>query len=138
MIILDTNVLSELMRETPAPRVIAWLSAQAAASVFTTSLSEAEIFYGLACLPAGKRRSALEEAAAGLFSDLEGRVLSFDSAASRSYARIAAARRKAGRPIAQADAQIAAIAGSRGAKLATRDTGDFERCGIELVDPWSS
>jgi predicted nucleic acid-binding protein len=104
--------------------------------MFTTAVSEAEVFYGLTVLPKGRRRRALEEAAAGLFADFEGRVLSFDSAAARAFAEIAAARRGAGRPMSLADAQIAAIAASRGARLATRNVGDFDLCGVDIVDPW--
>ena len=138
MIVLDTNVLSELMREAADRRVVTWLSGQASASLFTTALVEAEVLYGLAMLPTGKRRRALEEAAAGLFSDFEDRTLPFDSSAAKSYAGIVVARRKAGRPISTADAQIAAIVRSRGARLATRNTSDFECCGIQLGDPWSA
>lgn len=136
MIVLDTNVLSELMREHADEGVLAWVGAQAAVSLFTTAVCEAEVFYGLRALPAGKRRRALEEAAEGLFGEFEGRVLAFDSAAARVYAQLAVARRQAGRPITSADAQIAAIARSRGARLATRNGGDFEGCGLELCDPW--
>ena len=136
MIVLDTNVLSELMREDAAPRVLEWAGSQPTASLFTNCITEAEIFLGLAMLPAGKRRRALEGAATGLFSDFDGRVLSFDSEAARVYAEIAAARRRRGRPISTADAQIAAIARSRGGRLATRNTEDFEGCGVEVIDPW--
>jgi hypothetical protein len=137
MIILDTNVLSELMREKALPRVLQWLSAQPSSSLFTTAISEAEVLYGVAALPKGKRHKALEEAAMGLFQDFGGRILSFDSAAARHYAEIAIARRLAGQPISFADAQIVAIARSRGAKVATRDGAGFAGCGVELVDPWS-
>ncbi len=138
MIILDTNVLSELMRLAADRRVLAWVSAQAAASLFTTALSEAEIRYGVAVLPAGRRRKALDEAVAGLFADFGDRVLPFDSAAAQAYAAIAADRRKAGRPISFADAQIAAIARALGARLATRNTPDFDGCGIHVIDPWKA
>lgn len=136
MIILDTNVLSELMREKADARVIDWVSAQASANLFTTVVSEAEVFFGLAALPAGKRRKALEEAAAGLFADFDGRVLVFDSSAARLCGETCAARRRAARPISFADAQIAAIARSCDAVVATRDTGGFAGCGVDLVDPW--
>ncbi|MBI3181288.1 MAG: type II toxin-antitoxin system VapC family toxin [Myxococcales bacterium] len=138
MTVLDTNVLSELMRESASKPVLEWLSAQTPASLFTTTITEAEVFLGLALLPSGKRRRALEGAAAGLFADFEGRVLAFDSPAAKAFAEIGAARRRAGRPISHADAQIAAIVRSRGARLATRDGNDFGGCGIEVVDPWSS
>jgi len=138
MILLDTNVLSELMREAANERVLAWLSRQASSSLFTTALSEAEVRLGLALLPAGKRRVGLESAADGLFADFGSRVLPFDSDAAAAYAAIGAARNKAGRPISVIDAQIAAIARTRGAALATRNVKDFAGCSIVLVDPWSA
>jgi hypothetical protein len=139
MILLDTNILSELMRPAPEAAVEQWLADQPAASVFISAITEAELRYGLALLPPGKRRSAL---AAGiedmLGKDFSGRILPFDSPAAVAFAEIAAERRQAGRPIAQADAQIAAIARSRGAALATRNVSDFEGCGIEIVNPWQA
>jgi toxin FitB len=137
VIVLDTNVLSELMRREPSRAVLAWAQQQSPESVFTTTVSEAEIFYGLALLPGGKRRAALEDAAEGLFADLAGRVLPFDSSAARLFGDIVAARRRAGRPISAVDAQIAAIARSRRATVATRDADDFADCGVELEDPWA-
>jgi len=137
MIILDTNVLSELMRAAPNRSVVAWISGQAAASLFTTTITEAEIFHGLFLLPHGRRRLALESAAEAVFrEDLAGRVLAFGSDAARAYAHIAAERRRLGRPISQFDAQIAAIARCSGARLATRNIADFEDCRIGLVDPF--
>ena len=137
MIILDTNVISELMRPRPAPDVVAWIAAQAGTELLTTSISEAEIFYGIELLARGKRREQLLKAAEAIFTeDLSGRVLGFDSDAARAFARIGAQRRALGRPISQADAQIAAIALVRRAKLATRDVTDFLDCGVEVVDPW--
>jgi predicted nucleic acid-binding protein len=139
MIILDTNVISEMMRPTPAPQVQAWFAANPASSLFTTALTKAEILYGLALLPAGKRRNGLHAAALSMFDeDLAGRVLPFDSEAASIYPALAAERRKAGKPISQLDAQIAAIARSRGAAVATRDSGDFADCGLMLVDPWTT
>lgn len=138
MIILDTNIISELMRAEPAPQVLAWIRGRPGSSLFTTTLSQAEIFYGLALLSEGKRRKALEAAAHAMFeTDFAARVLSFDTSAAPVYADIAAARRLTGRPIAQIDAQIAAITRARGASLATRNVKDFEACGIELINPWS-
>jgi hypothetical protein len=137
MIVLDTNVISELMRAAPAPAVAAWIAGKARASLFTTTLSQAEILYGLELLPEGRRRDALIAAAQPMFAeDFAGRVLPFDGDSAVAYADIAAARRRAGRPIAQIDAQIAAITRARGARLATRNTEDFEGCGIALIDPW--
>lgn len=138
MIILDTNVISEMMRSAPALKVSAWLAVNAASSLFTTALTQAEILYGLALLPAGKRRAALHAAAVATFAqDLGGRILPFDAEAALIYPEIAAARRKSGQPISQIDAQIAAIARSRGAAIATRNGRDFAGCGVTIVDPWS-
>jgi predicted nucleic acid-binding protein len=137
MIILDTNVLSELMRSSPAPRVVAWVAQQPAEQLWTTSITEAEIFYGVELLARGKRQAQLLAAAQTMFAeDLGGRVYGFDSDAARAFATIAATRRALGRPINHADAQIAAIAQLHGAKLASRNLADFQDCGIELVDPW--
>jgi predicted nucleic acid-binding protein len=137
VIVLDTNVLSEMMRPDPASAVASWISARAASSLFTTTITQAEILYGLELLPSTKRRSRLEAAVSDMFAtDFTGRVLPFDQAAAQAYAEIAAARRRAGRPIAQLDAQIAAIARSRDAGVATRNVADFEGCGIGVIDPW--
>jgi predicted nucleic acid-binding protein len=138
MILLDTNILSELMRPAPDRLVERWLGEQPDASVFISAITEAELRYGVALLPEGKRRSALAAVVAAMLAeDFAGRVLPFDSAAAVAFAAIAASRRQAGRPIAQADAQIAGIARSRGAVLATRNVADFEGCGIELVNPFA-
>jgi toxin FitB len=138
MIILDTNVLSEVMRPTPAPEVLRWVAAQPTSGLFTTAITQAEILYGIEILPKGKRRAALQSAVHAMFEeDFAGRILPFDSDAARLFPHIAASRRMSGRPITQWDAQIAAIARSRGAALATCNTADFEHCGITLFDPWN-
>ena len=138
MIILDTNVLSELMRPKPSPAVVAWVARQPAAELFTTSITEAEIFYGIELLTKGKRREGLLAATEAMFAEeLEGRIFGFESDAARVFSKIAANRRALGRPISHADAQIAAIAQVRGAKLATRNVADFEDCGLDIVDPWN-
>ncbi|TXN40943.1 type II toxin-antitoxin system VapC family toxin [Methylobacterium sp. WL7] len=137
MIILDTNVLSELMRARPTILVLKWFAAQPSAGLFTTTLTQAEIFYGLSLLPEGRRRDDLFAAAQPIFEvELAGRILSFDQDAAMAYADIAASRRRAGQPISQIDGQIAAITASRGARLATRNVRDFVDCGIVVVDPW--
>jgi hypothetical protein len=137
MIVLDTNVLSELMKAMPADRVMSWVASQPAASLYTTSITQAEILHGVSLLPAGKRRSAFEAAAEAMFrEDFAGRILPFASDAAPLYARIAVERRRAGRPISHFDAQIAAIARLTGAAIATRNVADFEGCGVKLVDPW--
>lgn len=137
MIVLDTNVISELMRREPDATVMAWIGEQPMAGVFTTTLTQAEIFYGLALLPEGHRKDALMAAAQPMFdADLAGRVLPFDTDAANAYPDIVAGRRKGGQPISQIDAQIAAIVRSRGARLATRNVADFADCGITVVNPW--
>jgi predicted nucleic acid-binding protein len=137
MIVLDTNVLSELMRSEPSSLVLRWMDGQSPAGLYTTSLSEAEILHGVALLPEGKRRQAIAAAARAMFEeDFASRVLPFGSAAARAYAALAAARRRAGRPIATMDAQIAAVTAAAGARLATRNVADFDGCGIDVIDPW--
>jgi toxin FitB len=139
MIVLDTNVLSEVMRPVPATKVLRWLGSHPASRLFTTAITQAEILYGLQLLVKGKRRTALESAIRAIFEeDFADRILPFDSDAAHIFPEIAVARRAMGRPITQLDAQIAAIARSRGAELATRNTHDFEHCGITVVDPWSA
>jgi hypothetical protein len=139
MIIVDTNVVSELLRPKPDPCVEQWLSAQDGLTIYLTAISEAELRYGLAIMGNGKRRAALVDAVDRILrEDLAGRILPFDSDAALSYATIAAARRAAGRPITQADCQIAAIARARGVAVATRNTPDFEGCGIDLINPWTA
>lgn len=137
MIVLDTNVLSELMRPVPEPKVVAWLEQQAGDALFTTAISRGEMLYGARVLPAGKRRDDLFRAIASIFStDMAGRVLPYDEAAADAHAALAAERRSQGRPCSQSDMMIAGIVRSLGATLATRNVRDFEDCGIALVDPW--
>jgi predicted nucleic acid-binding protein len=139
MIILDTNVLSESLRPVPDGRVVQWMSDLSAGAVCTTSICRSELMYGVRVLPEGRRRDRLFVNIESIFDVvLAGRVLSFDSDAADAFALIASERRAAGRPISQNDAMIAAIARSRGASLATRNSKDFQGCGIELIDPWSA
>jgi toxin FitB len=138
MIILDTNVLSELMTASPDEGVVRWLAAQPASSLYTTTVTQAEILYGVGLLPDGRRRDGLMTAVEDVFAvDFQGRILPFDSDAAHAYARIAVGRRQAGRPISQFDAQIAGIALSRDAGVATRNVTDFEGCGVRLFNPWA-
>lgn len=138
-ILLDTNVLSELMRARPEPAVRAWIARQRPDSLFVSAVTQAEMLLGAALLPVGKRRAALETALRSMFDqEFADRVLPFDGAAALRYAEIATTRRRAGRPMSQFDAQIAAIAGSRGLRLATRNLKDFEGCGMRLLDPWKA
>ena len=137
MIVLDTNVISELMRPEPHPAVLAWAAAQPRATLYTTDINQAEILFGIAALPEGRRKSALAAAAEAMFAeDLAGRVLPFTGDAAAHYAAIVAARSRAGQPMEAFDALIAATALTAGAEVATRDIGGFEGCGLSLVDPW--
>jgi toxin FitB len=138
LILLDTNVISALMRRDPEPRVVAWLDGLPPESVWTTSVTVFEIRFGLELLAEGRRRRALEEAfARALAEDFEGRVLPFDTLAADAAGRIAADRRRAGRPVEIRDLQIAGIAAARKASLATRNLRHFEGLGLALLDPWS-
>ena len=137
MIVVDTNVISELTRSAPAHDVVSWLDSLTADEVATTAITAAELLYGVARLPNGRRKSELSTAVQGLLSDdFHGRVLAFDELAASRYAEIVAQRERLGRPIGVADAQIAAICRSVGAALATRNTDDFEETGVELINPW--
>jgi predicted nucleic acid-binding protein len=137
MIVLDTNVLSELMRLQPDQAVVGWVAAQRRASLYVTSASKAEVLYGIGALPEGRRRTALAAAAEAMFADdFAGRVLPFDSAAAARYADVAVARRRAGRLIEVFDALIAATALAAGASVATRDPSGFDGVGLALIDPW--
>ena len=138
MIILDTNVVSEVMRPAPSAIVGRWFSHQNRAELYTTAVAEAELLLGLELMPKGKRRLDMERIVTRLFAQvLIDRVLPFDRNAAREFALIVSDRRRRGHSGSTADAQIAAIARSRGAILATRNVRDFEHCGIEVVDPWA-
>lgn len=139
MIIVDTNVVSELMRPAPSEAVLMWVAAQPAARLFTTTITQAEILFGVALLPEGRRRSGLATAAKQMFvEDFADRVLPFDAVAADAFAPIAGMRRQQGRPMGAFDAQIAAIAASRGAALATRNVSDFLNCGLTVLNPWET
>jgi toxin FitB len=139
VIILDTNVLSALMRTAPETSVVAWLDRQPAESVWITSITVFEARLGLALLARGRRRRALETAFTRLLEDdLENRVLDFDVAAASSAASLAAERRKAGRPADMRDTQIAGIALARRATLATRNVRHFADLKVLVVDPWTA
>lgn len=137
MIVLDTNLLSELLRPSPDERVWAWLARQPRLELFTTVITQAEMLEGALRLPAGKRRAQLVEAIARLMlRELAGQILPFDQDAAVSFAALMARRRLLGKPMATADAYIAAICQTRGAALATRNVKDFTDCGLALIDPW--
>ena len=136
--VLDTNVLSELMREKPAPAVLDWFARNTDAVMHTSAITQAEILTGVALLPAGKRRTALAIAAEQMFEqDFADRCLAFDAAAAKNYTVIVSERTRRGQPISTEDAQIAAIALANGLIVVTRNTTDFENIdGLTLANPW--
>ncbi len=138
MIVLDTNVVSELLRPAPAAEVVAWLRRQEAASLATTAITVAEIQFGLARLPAGRRATELQRLADNALASFPAQVLPFDVSSAELYGDLAARRERAGRPIDALDAQIAAICVFRAASLATRNTKDFVDTGVDLLDPWTA
>ena len=136
--LLDTNVVSELMRESPEPAVARWVSGHPVEDLFLSAVSEAELRYGAAILPLGRRRETLFFKIEAMLRDaFDDRILPFDGDAARTYGHIAAARRSVGRPVASTDCQIAAIAAARRMRLATRNVRDIEDMGIEIVNPWA-
>jgi toxin FitB len=138
MIVLDTNVVSEMMRAEAADAVIRWYKTVPRRALFTTAITQAEVLAGIAMMPKGRNREKLADEARGMFEkDFDGRVLAFDSAAAEHYAGIVAGRRQRGREAKPLDAQIAAIARAQSMAVATRNVKDFEDCGIDLINPWS-
>lgn len=138
MILLDTNVVSEPLRTAPDPLVLAWLDGQAIETLYLSAISLAELRFGIAVLPAGRRRdtllSGLEQRVLPLFT---GRILAFDGAAALAYAELRAQARAAGRAIAATDGYIAAIAAARAFSVATRDVLPFEAAGVPVINPWT-
>lgn len=137
MIVVDTNVISEVMRPSPSRVVQDWMTTRSRERRCATAVTLAEIRYGIERLPAGRRRALLEAAAEEIFVTFEARILAFDAAAAVHYASIASAREATGRPVEPFDAQIAAICRAHGAALATRNVKDFAGLGVDLIDPWS-
>ena len=137
MIVLDTNVLSELWKPTPEPKVLAWIDAQLVESLHLSAITVAEIRFGMAALPAGKRRSVYQDRLEReVLPAFKGRVLAFDLNTSQTYAEVMANARAAGRAISKEDGYIAAAAASRGFAVATRDTSPFEAAGLIVINPW--
>ena len=138
MIVLDTNVFSEVLKPVPSSFVLDWLALQDRSEVFITAVTQAEVLYGLETMPAGKRRAQLQGAIEEMIDvEYSGRILPFDEHAARLFSRIVATRFAAGQPISQFDAMISAIARSHGYSVATRNISDFELCGIQLINPWT-
>ena len=138
MIVLDTNVVSEAMKPEPHPSVRAWLNDQAAETLYLSSVTLAELLFGIAALPTGKRKDMLATVLDGLLGLFRDRVLPFDTDAARRYAELAVMARTAGRGFPTPDGYIAAIAASRGFSVASRDTAAFEAAGVPVIDPWQA
>ena len=137
MILLDTNVVSELMKAVPNSNVVQWLDDRIATQIFISSITKAEIELGIALLPDGKRKKMLSEAASAMFNEFETRCLAFDCSAANVYARVVAENTRSGNPISVEDAQIASIALYKNFLVATRNTRDFEQINqIKLFNPW--
>ena len=138
MLVFDTNVLSELMWPAPNTAITSWVAEQTTSTLYLTAVSEAELRYGLAIMPPGRRRDGLAQGLERMLrTGFANRILPFDSSAAYTYAEIAAARRALGRPIPEADCQIAAIARSRDMAVVTRNVRDFADTGIGVIDPWT-
>lgn len=138
MIVLDTNVVSELMKAEPGRAVRQWLAGRSPRELVTTAVSLAEVLYGIRRLPRGQRQDRLQRAADEVFGAFTDSVLGFDAPAAVSYADLVSGCERQGRPISGFDAQIAAICLSRSATLATRNVQDFKGLGLEVIDPWSA
>ncbi len=136
MIVLDTNVISEAMKPEPHPLVRAWLNDQAAPTLFLSSVTLAELLFGIGALPAGRRKDRLAQALDGVVGLFQDRVLPFDREAAQHYADLAVAARLAGRGLPTPDGYIAAIAASKGFIVASRDTAPFEAAGVTVINPW--
>ncbi|MEQ1949499.1 MAG: type II toxin-antitoxin system VapC family toxin [Bryobacteraceae bacterium] len=137
MILLDTNVISELLKPQASGAVLLWLDAQPRSTVCLSVISQAELLRGVMHLPEGRRKREIGTAVEQMLATFQGRLLPFDESAARAYAEVVSDRRVAGRPIADFDAMIAAIARINDATLATRNIRDFRGCGIKLFDPWA-
>ena len=138
MILLDTNVVSEAMKPEPAPAVRRWLDAQTAETLYLSSVSIAELMFGIGALPKGRRRDKLAAALEGVLALLASRILSFDTDAARRYAELAVRARAAGAGFPTPDGYIAAIAASHGLAVASRDTSAFRAAGLTVIDPWTA
>lgn len=137
MIILHTDIVAEMMRTSPAQEVVSWLNDQDAATLFLTTVTLGEIGYGLEMLPRGERRLQLEQGFERVIAEaFAGRILAFDEEAARHYGAVMGRRQEIGRPLSVLAGQIAAIARAKGSAVATRNVGDFDECGVEIVNPF--
>lgn len=138
MILLDTNVISEVMRPQPHPAVLAWLDGQVAETLYLSSVTLAEVLFGIEAMPAGRHRNALAETFAGVCTAFDRRVLAFDAEAARHYAGLAVKARVAGKGFPVPDGYIAAIAAAKGFQVVSRDTAAFHAAGVPVINPWES
>lgn len=137
MIIVDTNILAELMKESPAQAVLFWVNSQESSALFVTAITVGEIGYGLRIMPPGRRRLQLEQGFERFLADgFAGRILDFDEEAARQYGEVMGRRKEMGRPLGVQDGQIASIARARGCAVATRNVRDFGECGVEIINPF--
>ena len=138
MIVVDTNVVSELMKSEPSAAVQSWVHGHGSRELRVTAITVAEILYGIERLPRGRRKTALRQAALAVFSRFPEEILPFDAAAATVYAEIVDRRERKGAPISGYDAQIAAICRTHGARLATRNVKDYVDTGLDLINPWTT
>ncbi len=138
VILLDTNAISEAIKPDPHPSVLAWLNAQVAEDLFLSSITAAELLFGIGVLPAGKRKDLLAERIDGLLNQFAPRILPFDTQAARRYAELAVNARGSGRGFPKPDGYIAAIAAAHGFAVASRDTSAFRAAGLKVIDPWNA
>jgi predicted nucleic acid-binding protein len=138
MIVLDTNIVSEAMKPKPHPVVMAWLNEQVAETLYLSSVTLAELLFGIAALPIGRRKDMLTQAVDGLMEIFRDRVLPFDTAAARRYAELAVTAKNCGRGFPTPDGYIAAIAAARDYTVASRDTSPYEAAGVPVINPWKT
>lgn len=138
MIVLDTNVVSEAMKVAPNPAVLAWLDAQAAETLYLSSVTLAELLFGIGAMSSGRRKDALAQTLRGLLRLFGDRILAFDADAARHYGELAAKARAAGKGLPTPDGYIAAIANARGFTVATRDVAPFQTAGLTVINPWAT
>ena len=139
MVIVDTNILAELMKESPAQAVLSWVNGQESSALFVTTITVGEIGYGLRIMPQGRRRSQLEQGFERFLADgFAGRILDFDEEAARQYGEVMGRRKEMGRPVGVQDGQIVSIARAKGYAVATRNVRDFVECGVEIINPFEA
>lgn len=139
MVILDTNIVAEMMKASPAPEVVSWLNGQESSALFLTTITLGEIEYGLRVMPQGRRRLQLEQGFERILAEaFAGRIFAFDEEAARRYGEVMGRRKELGRPLSVLDGQIVSIARAKGCAVATRNVRDFTECGVEVINPFAS